>query len=117
MNSEGFRRMALSFPETAEREHMDHPDFRVRGRIFATLYPDDRWGVVMLTPGQQAEFVRSDPAAFTPVKGGWGRRGCTQVLLKAVRAEILRRAITTAWRNKAPEGLVGRLSSPRSRPR
>lgn len=101
MTSDDFRRIALSFPDAAEGEHMDHPDFRVRGKIFATLYPDLTRGVVMLTPVQQRKFVRDAPAVFVPANGAWGRRGCTQVLLKAVRASSLRRAMASAWKNKA----------------
>lgn len=101
MTPNGFRKLALSLPGTLESEHMDHPDFRVRGKIFATIRPDTAWGVVMLTPGQQSEFVSADPKAFAPVKGGWGRRGATQVLLKAVKPATLRAALVRAWRNRA----------------
>ena len=64
---------------------MKHPDFRVRGKIFATLhYPDKNWGMVRLTPGEQAMFVESEPEAFRPCAGAWGRAGCTSVRLAAV---------------------------------
>jgi hypothetical protein len=107
MTSEQFRRLALSLPETAEGQHMNHPDFRVRGRIFATIMPPDgACGMVKLTPQQQREFVAADPVAFRPVKGGWGRRGCTQVLLKCIGRATLRRALLTAWCNAAPARLV-----------
>ena len=76
MTTQDFRRIALGLPEAVESSHMKHPDFRVRDKIFATLgYPDAKWGMVKLTPDEQASFVRSDPAAFMPVKGAWGRRG------------------------------------------
>lgn len=81
---------------------MDHPDFRVGKRIFATLHPDLRWGVVMLTPAQQRAVVAGDPGTFVPAKGGWGRQGCTQVLLRRVKARALREAMSLAWANKAP---------------
>ena len=104
---EQFRRLALSFPETAESAHQDHPDFLVRGRIFATLsYPDEKWGMVSLTPEQQEEFVRAEPEAFVPVKGGWGRRGATSVRLRAAKRASLRRAMAAAWCNKAPKELA-----------
>jgi hypothetical protein len=74
MTAQDFRRLALSLPETTEQAHMNHPDFRVRGRIFATLgYPGGNWAMVKLTPEQQANFVGAEPASFVPVKGGWGR--------------------------------------------
>ena len=84
MTAGDFRRIALSFPETMESAHMDHPDFRVGGRIFATLgYPDTGVGMVKLFPDQQEDFVRAEPKVFAPVKGGWGRRGSTHVRLKS----------------------------------
>jgi hypothetical protein len=101
MTPDGFRKLALSFPGASEGEHMDHPDFRVRGKIFATIHPDDAWGVVLLTPGQQKEFVAADPKSFIFVNNGWGRRGATQVLLKSVKPAMLRKALAHAWRNKA----------------
>ena len=73
MNVEDFRQLALRLPDTAEREHMDHPDFRVGGKIFATLWPNDRKGVVLLSPEHQAELMEANPRAFQPVKGGWGK--------------------------------------------
>jgi hypothetical protein len=64
---DGFRRMALSLPEVTEEAHMGHPDFRIRGKIFATLCaPDEEWGMVKLTPEQQNAFVDSAPAAARP---------------------------------------------------
>ena len=104
---EAFRRMALDFPETTEQEHMDHPDFRVGGKIFATLgYPDEHWGMVKLSPGQQHEFLQAHPKAFIPAAGAWGRKGSTGVQLKAVSKTVLRKALATAWGNTAPGRLV-----------
>jgi YjbR len=70
MTSEQFRRMALRFPGSSERSHMGHPDFRVGGKIFATLgYPEEGWAMVKLLPEQQREFVKAEPGRFVPVKG------------------------------------------------
>jgi hypothetical protein len=103
-----FRRLALSFPEAAERAHMNHPDFRVRGKIFATLhYPDKSWGMVKLSPIEQEMFVRAEPAIFIPVKGAWGRKGCTSVCLKPAKKSTVRRALAAAWSLAAPEDLSG----------
>ena len=82
MTPAAFRKTALSFPETAEASHMGHPDFRVRGKIFATLGPDEDWGMVKLTPEQQAPLIQDQPAIFQPASGAWGRRGCTIIQLK-----------------------------------
>jgi hypothetical protein len=74
MTLEGFRKLALGMPEADENAHMGHPDFRVRGRIFATLCaPSEEWGMVKLTPEQQAALVEAEPTVFVPVKEGWGR--------------------------------------------
>ncbi len=106
-----FRRIALELPETAEGAHMGHPDFRVKGKIFATLFRRDDidCGMVKLKPEQQRRFVTAHPEVFQPVKGGWGRQGCTQVCLEAVSkaaVAILRGAMLTAWVNTAPKRLV-----------
>ncbi len=91
---------------------MNHPDFRVGGKIFATLAPgDEARAMVKLTLEQQADFVRSEPTMFEAVPGGWGRRGATSVLLPAARAAAVRRALLAAWRNTAPPGLARRLDN------
>ena len=104
MTPNEFRELALSFPEAIESAHMHHPDFRVGGRIFATLgYPDDASAMVKLSADEQNEFVRTNPGVFTPVKGAWGRRGATNIDLPAATIKIVREALTAAWRNTAPK--------------
>jgi hypothetical protein len=106
MTANDFRRLALALPDTEERAHMNHPDFRVGGRIFATLgYPDKTRGMVKLSPEHQHEFSKDYPEMFVPVKGAWGRGGATSVYLQAVKKEVLRRAIQVAWSNVAPASL------------
>src|SRR5207247_1820394 len=95
---EDYRRIALSFPGATESSHMNHPDFRVRGKIFATLWKGD--GVLLLRPDQQALLVKSDPRVFTPVNGGWGRKGSTTVHLDVADEGSVRRALSVAWLNK-----------------
>jgi hypothetical protein len=112
---EEFRRIALDLPEATEGAHMGHPDFRVRGKIFATLFwPDGAWGVVILTPEEQDMLVRTKPAVFEPVAGGWGRRGSTKVRLQAIDESSLRIALTAAWRKVAPKSLAKRLEGSNS---
>jgi hypothetical protein len=107
-----FRHLALSFPETEERAHMDHPDFRVGGKVFATLgYPENGWAMVKLAPEQQHNFVEAYPAAFVPVTGAWGRRGATSVRLKAARKSVVHAALAEAWRNTAPKRVVERFDA------
>ncbi|MBO0701115.1 MAG: MmcQ/YjbR family DNA-binding protein [Zavarzinella sp.] len=109
MTAGDFRALALSLPEAVESAHMDHPDFRVRGKIFATLGPDETWGMVKLTPDQQKLFVRTEPAVFEPVAGRWGRRGATRVRLEAATEPAVRQALIAAWRNTAPKRLAKQL--------
>jgi hypothetical protein len=107
MTAKEFRELALSFPEAIESSHMHHPDFRVGGKIFATLgYPGKDSGVVKLTSDEQREFIRSDPNVFQPVKGAWGRRGNTMIALPAAKIDIVREALSAAWRNTAPKRLL-----------
>ena len=109
MTADDFRALALSLPEAVEGAHMGHADFRVRDKVFATLGPDETWGVVKLAPDQQALFVRTEPAAFAPVAGAWGRRGYTQVQLEAAAEPAVRQALVAAWRNTAPRRLAAKL--------
>jgi hypothetical protein len=107
MTADDFRRLALGMPEASEVGHMGHPDFRVGGKIFATLgYPDEKWGTLKLTPEQQEAVVAAEPRVFVPVKGGWGRRGATGVSLREARTGSLRVALGVAWRNVAPAKLA-----------
>ena len=113
-----FRRLALALPEAVEGAHMGHADFRVGGRIFATLgAPDAGFGAVMLTPEQQQAFVETYPRAFVPVKGGWGLKGATNVVLAAASEKTLRPALAAAWRNRAPKGLSLPEEKPKSEPK
>jgi hypothetical protein len=107
VTADELRRLALSLPEASEQSHMGHPDFRVGRRIFATLaWPDEGWGMVKLTHEQQDAFVASAPEAFSPVPGGWGRRGATRVLLARADPGRVYEALALAWRNVAPKRLV-----------
>jgi hypothetical protein len=108
MTPEEFRRIALELPEATEGAHMNHPDFRVRGRIFATLWPAEHRGVVMLTPEQQRQHTAANPAVFEPVLGGWGRKGSTSVHLAHADEQTVRGALLVAWHNKAPASLADR---------
>lgn len=107
MTERDFRRMALGMPEAVESAHMGHPDFRVNGKIFATLTsPAEGWGMVKLTPEQQSRLVDGDPETYVPAAGAWGVRGATHVRLAGVEKGALRSAIVSAWRNTAPKHLL-----------
>jgi hypothetical protein len=112
MTIDGFRRLALRMPEAAEVGHMGHPDFRVGGRIFATLgYPGGGWAVVMLAPEQQEAFCAAEPGVFVPVKGKWGARGATSVCLSPAKVSSVRLAVLAAWRNVAPSALAKQVKA------
>ena len=99
MDADDFRRIALSLPGAEERSHMAQPDFRVGGRIFATLAAQHLgYGNLMLTPEQQADFVAEMPDVFIPVAGGWGRNGATHVRLATVTQDVLAGALGTAYK-------------------
>lgn len=104
MDANGFRRIVLGMDGATEGAHMQHPDFRAKGRIFATLHADAKHGVVKLTPEQQTAFVTEHPAAFVPESGAWGRQGYTRVLLAAAEDEVVGEAVTLAWQNVQGHG-------------
>ena len=95
-----FRRLALQFPGAVESSHMNHPDFRLNGRIFATLSAQEKgYGVLKLTPEQQHSFIAEQPHAFSPVHGGWGRMGMTFVHLHEADEALIAGALSTAYHN------------------
>jgi hypothetical protein len=99
MTANDFRRIALSLQGAEEGSHMGHADFRVGGRIFATLAAEHLgYGNLMLTPELQADFVGELPEVFLPIAGGWGRNGATHVRLAAANEDVLAGALRTAWK-------------------
>jgi hypothetical protein len=104
--ADDFRRIALAFPGAAEGSHMGIADFRVGGKIFASLgSSDEAWGMASLLPEQQEDFMALAPEAFKPAAGAWGRGGSTLVRLEAVTVELLETALAAAWRKRAPRSL------------
>ncbi len=102
MTIDEFRKMALKIPGAVELSHMNHPDFRVGGKIFASLgVPDKNWGMVKLTPEQQRTFIEKAPQIFKPSSGSWGRQGYTNVYLASAKASTLRVALVAAAKNVA----------------
>jgi len=106
MTADKFRSLALSLPEAVEGAHMNHPDFRVRRKIFATLGPDETWGMAKLTPDQQEWFMHTEPDVFQPASGAWGRQGATIVQLRKAKQATVQQVLLAAWRNTAPKRLV-----------
>ena len=109
MTAQEFRRMALRLPQSVESAHVGHPDFRVGGRVFATLgYPSRAWAMVRLPPEHQEFFVRTQPGSFVPVKGAWGRGGATNVKLRHANTAAVAEALNVAWEHAAPRKLLAR---------
>lgn len=106
MNVDDFRRIALKLEGAEESSHMGQPDFRVGGRIFATLAAASQgYGNLMLTPEQQATFVEELPDIFTPIAGGWGNNGATHIRLAAASEDVLAGALRTAWKLRVEKNL------------
>jgi hypothetical protein len=102
MTTDEFRKMTLEIPTAVERSHMNHPDFRVAGKIFASLgVPDQTWGMVKLTPEQQRAFIEKAPKIFKPCKGAWGRQGYTNIYLASAKTSLVRAALDSAANNVA----------------
>jgi hypothetical protein len=102
MNADKFRELALRLPGAVESSHMDHPDFRIGGKVFASLgFPDDAWGMVKLTPDEQQSFVAADPKSFCPCNGAWGKRGCTNVRLASAKMSMVQASLELASENVA----------------
>jgi len=109
MTADDFRRIALGFEGAEESSHMGNPDFRVGGRIFATLASAKQgYGNLMLTLDQQAAFVDELPEVFLPVHGGWGRLGATHIRLAAASEDILAGALRAAWKLRAEKNAKSR---------
>jgi hypothetical protein len=105
LESQTVRELALALPETEEHDHRGHPSFRVRGKIFATLWPQEQRAVLKLAPADQSALVNLDPQTFSPVPGAWGNQGWTNVQLQTAERAILAMALTSAWREVAPKQL------------
>ena len=97
MTADDFRRLALTMNGAVERFHMNHPDFRAHGRIFATLHSNDEFGMVKVTPEEQKELMRAHPEVFVPSSGAWGRQGCTNVRLATADVRAVQGAMILAW--------------------
>jgi hypothetical protein len=102
MTPDEFRSIALSLPGAVESAHMRHPDFRCKGRVFATLgYPEEGWGMVKLTPDQQRHLLNKAPGVFDRASGAWGRSGCTVIRLALAKKAVVKGAILAAFKNAA----------------
>jgi hypothetical protein len=118
MTAADFRRIALSMEGAEERSHMESPDFRVGGRIFATLASQAHgYGNLMLTPELQSDFLEELPEVFVPIKGGWGRRGMTHIVLARATEDVLAGALRSAWKLRVEMNsrVKNKKSSPRRR--
>ena len=99
LTADEFRTLALSFEGAVEGSHMEHPDFRVGGKIFASLSPDLTWGMTKLTPDQQSDLRREHSGIFEPASGKWGIGGATKIILAEATEESAGQALTLAHQN------------------
>ncbi len=102
MTPASFRKLALSFADAIEAQHMGHPDFRIRNKIFASLgAPSAEWAMVRLAPEQQSHFLSVDVDAFRPCSGAWGLGGATSVRLAKAKTSLVREALKLPYENLA----------------
>jgi hypothetical protein len=121
MTANQFRKIVLGLDGAVEASHMNHPDFRVSGKIFATIHEGDAQGMVKLTPEQQERFLREHPSFFSPAAGAWGRQGSTIVRFADADPDVVGEAATLAWQNIARQmrrdSATRRAKTRRSTPR
>jgi hypothetical protein len=118
MSPADFRRIALSFDGAEEGSHMGSADFRVGGRIFATLASQDAgYGNLMLTPEMQSALIDEYPENFLPIAGGWGRMGMTHIILAKADEHLLTSVLEMAWRLRLEKNQKPRRTGEVSRKR
>jgi hypothetical protein len=110
MTLDEVRKLALSFPEAEEHAHFEKPSFRVKKKIFATLWVPENCACVKLTPIDQSVFVDFNNEIFTPVTGAWGKKGWTLINLKKVRKDMFKDALTLAYNSVVPKKILRRFS-------
>jgi hypothetical protein len=106
MTQAEFHKLALGFPESRQGSHFDVTDFRVKGKIFATLREGDGRAVLKLSPDEQQLLMATSPGMFEPMEGTWGQKGWTRVRLDRTDRETVRHAMTMAWKSVAPRRLI-----------
>ena len=106
VNIETVRKLALSFDETEEQDHWGRPSFRVKKKIFCTLWPKEKRAVLKLSVEDQSVFAEYNPDIFYPIPNKWGKLGWTFVELKKVRKDMFKDALSLAWQSVAPKSLL-----------
>jgi hypothetical protein len=115
MTPADFKRLALGLQGAEEGSHMGAVDFRVGGRIFATLASVAKgYGNIMLSPEQQRDFVAELPEIFAPVAGKWGEGGATHVRLDVAPEDVVRGALEAAWKRRRDMNTAKRPASVRA---
>jgi hypothetical protein len=109
MTPDDFRKLALRLPEVVEQQHQGHPDFRIHGKVFATLgWPDSAWGMVKLPIQEQEKRTAAQPSVFEAASGAWGRRGSTKIRLAGATPSAVEQALLAAWHQAAPKRLAAK---------
>ena len=101
------RELALGLPGAEERETWGHPTFRVRDKIFASMYEGDDGVIatVKASPEDQEALIGGDPQTFGTASHV-GRYGWTTIRLDRVDPDELRELVVEAWRRTAPKRAV-----------
>jgi hypothetical protein len=99
------RSLALSLPEAVEQDHHGRPSFRVGGKIFATLWTEDRMNV-MLDEGGILTAIDRAPEACEEVRRG-KRLAAVGITLGRADRDLLGQLLTEAWELRAPKRLLG----------
>jgi hypothetical protein len=95
---ETFRQLALSFPDTVELPHFEKTSFRVNKKIFATLDMKNKRACLILSEIDQSVFSAFDKTVMYPVPNKWGKRGATYVELKSIPRNMMKDALTQAYK-------------------
>ena len=91
-------------PGAGERHHHGHPDFQIRNRIFATLWPREHRAVLKLSLVDQAALLKSSPRTFST--NAWSHQGWTNVHLQHIAEVRFRELVEKPWRRIAPKTIV-----------
>jgi hypothetical protein len=104
------RELALTLPGATEEPHFDMISFRVRGKIFATVPPDEQHVHVFVDEAESRACVAENPAAFEQLLWGSKTRG-VRVNLAAATRDRVGELLEESWRRKAPARMIAELDA------
>ena len=105
MKAGELRKYALSLPEAIEQPHFDFASFRVRGKIFVTLSPDEAHAHIFVDEQQRAMALDLAPDCAEPLF--WGQKILgVRIALASAKPAFVKELVLNAWTNKAPKALT-----------